>query len=456
MSYVVRFAPSPTGLLHIGNIRAALLNYLFVRSFGGKFILRIDDTDKERSSDEYSLAIKQDLAWLGINWDETFCQSSRTDAYKNALKNLKDLGLVYPCYESKEELDIKRKIQLSNRKPPIYDRSALKLSDAKKKELEQNGIKPHWRFKLPDKIISWDDMIYGRIEILPGNTSDPIVAKSDESFVYTFASVVDDLNSKITHIIRGADHLANTASQLHLYGMLGGDATTIKFGHYPLLRDVSGKELSKRLSVLSIKSWREEEIEPMAVNSLLSKIGTSSSIEVRRSMDELIKGFDISSISKAEPKFDSREIYKLNHDLMINTPYEEVAQRLKVIGMPDCNEDFWLMIRGNINRLAEAKTWWNVIYGGVDIFLRPIENQEQEMLKTASDLLFENINLYQSDWGLWFSDIKIKTQKSGRSLYAPIRLCLTGQEHGPELKSILRLMPLDLIKSRLQAGSTKT
>ncbi|MDR1031953.1 MAG: glutamate--tRNA ligase [Holosporales bacterium] len=452
MSYTVRFAPSPTGMLHVGNIRAALLNYLFVKSHNGKFILRIDDTDRERSRDEYASAIKNDLVWLGICWDETFCQSSRIDAYNNAFGRLKELGLVYPCYESKEELDLKRKIQLSNGRPPIYDRSALKLSDAKKKELEQGGIKPHWRFKLADAVVSWDDMIYGHIEFSPGNTSDPIIVKSDGSFVYIFASVVDDINSKITHIIRGADHIANTASQLHLYKALGGDTSAIKFGHYPLLRDIGGKELSKRLSVLSINTWREEGIEPMAVNSLLAKLGTSDPIEIRHSMSELIKEFDISKISKAEPKFDDKEVYKLNHSLLSDMPYKDAKLRLRSVGLDSCSEDFWLLIRGNIDLIKEAKAWWDVIYGDI---AKPagMSSADKSLLKTALDLLMENAPAYQADWGRWFADIKSQAQRSGRELYTPIRLCLTGQEHGPELKSMLKLMSLDLVKSRLQAGA---
>ncbi|MDR1365494.1 MAG: glutamate--tRNA ligase [Holosporales bacterium] len=452
MSYTVRFAPSPTGMLHVGNIRAALLNYLFVKKHGGKFILRIDDTDQERSREEYTNAIKNDLSWLEICWDETFCQSSRIDAYNNAFRRLKDLGLVYPCYESKEDLDLKRKIQLSNSKPPIYDRSALKLSDVRKKELERSGIKPHWRFKLADAVVSWDDMIYGHIEFSPGNTSDPIVVKSDGSFVYIFASVVDDINSQITHIIRGADHIANTASQLHIYKALGGNISAIKFGHYPLLRDIGGKELSKRFSALSINTWREEGIEPMAVNSLLAKLGTSDSIEIRNSMTDLIKDFDISKISKAEPKFDDQEVHKLNHSLLSETSYKDAESRLKSVGLDGGGEDFWLLIRGNITLIKEAKLWWNVIYGNV---AKPVgmSSTDQSLLKTALDLLTGNASAYQSDWGRWFADIKSKTQRSGRELYAPIRLCLTAQEHGPELKPMLKLMSLDLIKSRLQAGA---
>ncbi len=445
MSVVVRFAPSPTGMLHAGNVRAALLNYLFTRKLGGKFILRIDDTDKERSEQLYVEHIQQDLTWLGITWDETFKQSGRLARYEQVFLKLKDEGFIYPCFESREELDLARKLQLKSGRPPIYNRAALSLSSAEIDKLERAGVTPHWRFKLADVPIAWDDMILGDIKFLSGNTSDPIIRKPDGSFVYTFASVVDDFDMNITHIIRGADHTVNTSVQMHILKAIGGENIDIKFGHYPLLRTVQGQELSKRLLTFGIKQWRESGLDYMAINSLLTKIGTSDPIEIRSNMQQLIDDFDIAKVSKAEPKFDENELYKLNHNLFINMPFHEAKERLDVAGIKGVDERFWDLVRGNLRTILDVEELYNAVYGDITVS----EACDEEVINAALTLLLEKTSYYRDNWNIWIKDIKEKTQKSGKNLFMPLRICLTGMHHGPDLCDVLSVMGEDNVIKRL-------
>lgn len=443
MSIYVRVAPSPTGLLHIGNIRAALFNFLFARKQGGRFMLRLDDTDQERSTQAFADAISRDLSWLGIKWDTFAKQSDRTARYNEALEQLKASGRVYPCFETQAELDLKRKTQLGRGLPPVYDRAALKLSDAERADLIAQGKKPHWRFKLNPTDVVWDDVVQGHKSFPSSSLSDPVLVREDGVPLYTFCSVVDDADFGITHIIRGEDHVTNTAVQIQIWEAV----TTLPvptWAHFPLIVSANGVEMSKRLGTLSIASMRDEMgIEPMAINSLLAKLGTSDSIVPRLHIDELVADFDLHKISRATPKFDMEEIKGLNAKILHMTPFSDVKDRLEKMGMQNVTEEFWSMARPNIVVLADAKLWWDVAQGKS----KPVVT-ESEFLATASGLLPQG-NLTVDSWGEWTNTIKAKTGRKGKDLFMPLRLALTGYDHGPEMKLLLPMIGAERVKSLL-------
>ncbi|HEY0834869.1 MAG TPA: glutamate--tRNA ligase [Azospirillum sp.] len=433
MSVAVRFAPSPTGLLHVGNVRLALVNWLFARKAGGTFLLRLDDTDEERSRPEYATAIEEDLRWLGLTWDRFARESERYDRYAAVTAELKAAGRLYPCYETAEELSLKRASLIGQGKPPIYDRAALRLSDADRARLEGEGRKAHWRFKLEHAPVEWTDLVRGPVRFEGAALSDPVLIREDGRPLYTLTSVVDDADLAITHVIRGEDHVANTAVQIQLWQALG--AAVPAFAHLPLLTDAGGQGLSKRLGSGSVRALREEEgIEPMALASLLAKLGTSDAIEPRLTLDELVAEFDMGKIARGTPKFDGEELKRLNARILHLTPFDAVAGRLKAMGFQGADAAFWDAVRPNLERLADVGAWWTVTHAPV----APVIGDAA--FTTAAAGLLPDEPWDAATWGAWTGAVKQATGRKGKELFLPLRLALTGREHGPELKNLLPLI----------------
>ena len=439
---ITRFAPSPTGFLHIGNVRTALLAWLQAKSQGGKFILRIDDTDRERSKKEYEVAIKRDLEWLGLEWDETYKQSERMDKYLAAKEKLIASGRLYPCYESQEELDMKKKNLMKRGLPPIYDRSSLKLTDSENKYFEDRGIKPHWRFMLNSEEITWNDRIRGEMSFKPENITDPILFKEDGNMTYTLASVVDDIELNITHIMRGEDHLSNSATHIQIFKALGIQKIP-HLSHLSLLASKSG-EISKRLGGFDVASLRDNGIEAMSINSFLAKIGTSDPVECFYSLDDLKKSFDISKFSKAPINYEFEDLQKFNAKMVHNMPFDMFQTRLNEIGITTTTEEFWKAMHGNIDTISDAKTWYDVCYGDIT----PVDSIDKEFLKISADLL-QDVEWNESTWSIWTEKIKQQTNKKGKELFLPLRLSLTGYESGPEMKLLILLIGKDKVLQRL-------
>ncbi len=441
MSIIVRFAPSPTGYLHVGNLRTALINWLFVRHAGGKFILRFDDTDTERSRPEFEAAIMEDLRWLGLEWDEMFRQQDRFDAYEKAKQKLIANGRLYPCYDTAEELEVKRKMLASRGKPPVYDRAALKLTNDQKKAYEAEGRKPHYRFLLEDKTIEWNDLIRGHQSMNPAHISDPVLVRADGVPLYTLSSTVDDGETNITHILRGEDHVSNTAVQIQIFEALG--YTPPQFSHNALLQMADGK-LSKRKGGGDIRGLRETGYEPMAVNSLLARLGTSDPIEIFNSMDNLVAQFDISKFGRAAANYDETELLRLNEKLLSQRSFNEVQSRLAALGLTQATEAFWLGIRGNISLLSDAKTWWEILH-------QPItpSSEDIDFTARAAELLPSGIWNEQS-YKEWVEQVKNVTGRKGKELFMPLRRALTGREDGPDLKAVFSLIEPQKAHQRLQ------
>ena len=441
MTPCVRFAPSPTGLMHVGNARVALINWLFVRKSGGKYWLRFDDTDTERSRAEFAAAIGEDLRWLGLEADGMVHQSQRLDLYGGAFERLRADGLIYPCYETPEELELKRKRQLARGQPPVYDRAALKLSDSERAKLEADGRKAHWRFKLESGSVAWRDLIHGDIQFDAASLSDPVLLRSDGAPLYTFTSVVDDIALGITHIVRGDDHIANSAAQIQLFGALGGAAPV--FGHLPLLTDVHGGGLSKRMGSLSLAHLRGEGIEAMAVNSLLAKLGTSDPVEPRASLADLVAEFDFAKFSRASPKFDEHDLARLSARFLHTLPFAEVRARLADLGMGEAGEAFWNAVRGNLAKLPEAKFWWQVCAGRIAPAI-----VDAGLTRKAAELLPPE-PWTEATFRDWAKAVGAVTGTKGRALFMPLRLALTGREHGPELQDLLPMIGRERAHARL-------
>jgi len=447
MNVAVRFAPSPTGRLHVGNIRIGLVNWLFAKRAGGSFTLRLDDTDLERSTHEYAVAIERDLLWLGLTWDRRVRQSDRSAPYAAAVEKLMAAGRLYPCYETPEELALARKVQLARKLPPVYDRAALRLDANARRKLEAEGRLPHWRFKLSDRAVEWDDLVRGRSRFEPGHLSDPVLVRADRRPLYTLSSVVDDLELGISHVIRGEDHVANTAPQIELYAALGGDAARLSFAHLPLLVDASGASLSKRLGSLSIAELRGSGIEPMALASLLATLGSSDAIEPKRTLDSLVAAFDISHFSRSTPKFDPEELKRLNARLLHETPFDEVAARLAALGLEGADAAFWNAVRGNLSRLDDAAIWWRVVHGEIASAI-----EDAGFARRAAELLPPEP--WDGDtWKRWTETLKSETGRKGKALYHPLRLALTGRDAGPELASLLPLIGRARAAARLKGES---
>jgi glutamyl-tRNA synthetase len=436
---IVRFAPSPTGRIHIGNARTAILNWLFAKKTGGQFILRFDDTDIERSKEEYARGIAEDLDWLGIKPDRVEHQSKRFDRYAAAAEQLKAAGRLYACYETPDELDRRRKRQQARNLPPIYDRAALKLTAEDRAKLEAEGRKPHWRFKLDHRTVEWTDMIRGPQHIDTASQSDPVLVRADGTYLYTLPSVVDDIDFGITHVIRGEDHVVNAAVQIEITEALGGKVPT--YAHHSLLTGPDGAGLSKRLGSLSIASLREQGLEAMAVVSHAALLGTSDSIHPVIDYGELIEGFDLQKLSRAPARFDEAELKHLNAKLLHMLPWEAVQERLGF-----GSEAFWLTIRGNIEKLGDSKAWWDIITSD----LKPaMTDEDHDFLHEAARLLPpEPWN--GATWKVWTDALKQATDRKGKSLFMPLRLALTGLDHGPELAQLLPLIGRERSFKRLQ------
>ncbi len=441
MSVTVRFAPSPTGRLHAGNIRTALFNFLFARKMGGSFILRLDDTDRERSTEEFARGIHDDLAWLGLAWTREVRQSDRFPLYEAAVEQLKAGGRLYPAYETPDELELKRKRQLARGKPPVYDRAALKLTDAERAKFEADGRKPHWRFLLEQRDVVWDDLVRGRQHVDAASLSDPVLVRADGTYLYTLPSVVDDIDLGITHVIRGEDHVANTAPQIQLFEALS--AAPPDFGHHNLLVGADGQALSKRDRALSIAGLREEGIEALAVASYAAILGTSDSVAPHASLDELVPGFDFAKLSRAPARFDPNELRLLNARLLHMLPFGAVADRLRAMGV-EGGEDFWEAVRANLTLLADAKLWWRVVEGPLEPLIG-----DRDLCRAAAGLLPPE-PWDEATWAAWSSAVKQATGAKGKALFAPLRLALTAREHGPELKQLLPLIGRERAAARLE------
>ncbi|WP_341895013.1 glutamate--tRNA ligase [Ferrovibrio terrae] len=434
----VRFAPSPTGRLHVGNARGALLNWLFARKSGGSFLLRLDDTDTARSTDDFAQGIEADLRWLGLDWDRFAKQSDRFALYTAATDRLKSSGRLYPCYETAEELDLRRKIQLSQKKPPVYNRAALKLTDDDRAKLEAEGRKPHWRFKLEHRITAWDDIVHGRVEIDAASLSDPVLVRSDGYPLYTLSSVVDDGDLKISHVIRGEDHVTNTAAQIQLFEALGYTVPT--FGHFSLLLDADGGGLSKRLGSLSLADLRDQGYEPMALNSLLARLGSADPVEPQLELATLVAGFDLGRFSRAPARLDPHELDLLNAKLLHAMDFAAVQPRLPA----GATEAFWLAVRGNIGRLSEAADWWPVISGDIATVI-----EDRAVVDAAAETLPAE-PWDGTTWKAWTQQISAKTGAKGKALFHPLRLALTGRDKGPEMAPLLPLIGRDRVARRLR------
>jgi len=435
----VRFAPSPTGLLHVGNIRTALVNWLFCRQQGGRFLLRLDDTDAGRSTEAFAEAIERDLTWLGLSWDEKARQSDRLERYQAAADGLKAAGRLYPCYESGQELDLKRKVQLGQGKPPVYDRAGLRLTDGEIAAFEKEGRKPHWRFKLdlPARV-EWDDLVKGHLSFDLAALSDPVIIREDGSFLYTLPSVVDDIDFAITHILRGEDHAANSAVQTQIFEALG--ATAPKFAHFSLLTGAGGEGLSKRLGTASIQSYREEcGLEAMSINSLLARLGSSDPIEPFTSLEPLVAGFDFARYARGTAKFDPKDLDILNAKILHQTEFSIVASRLDGV-----DENLWNICRGNLNKLNDMNELKNIVKGKIE----PVV-EDLNFLRQAADLLPE-APWDETTWKSWTTAVKEHTGAKGRALFMPLRQAITGSNHGPEMGLLLPLIDPDIVRARLR------
>ena len=436
----VRFAPSPTGNLHVGNLRTALVNYLFARRAGGHFMLRIDDTDTERSTAEFETSIRADLQWMGMSWDSEDRQSARLDRYDAALRQLADAGRAYPCYETPEELALKRKAQLSAGRPPVYDRAALKLSDAQKAEFEAAGRRPHWRFRLNDTDVSWTDMVRGDVSYHMSSMSDPVLMREDGRVIYTMASVVDDIDHGITHIIRGEDHVTNSAAQIQLFEALG--ATAPAMGHVALLAGADGEGLSKRLGSLSIGQLRDEGMEAAALASLLARIGTADPVVPLAEMRDIVDGFDLSRFGRATAKFDPAELSQVNARIVQQLGFDDVGDRLAGLGVAG-GEAFWMAVRDNLSTVAEAAEWWQVCTAPTEPVI-----EAAAVTDAAADLLPDEVSA--DIWQGWTKAVAAATGAKGRGLFMPLRLALTGRRKGPEIAPLLAFIGRDRILARLR------
>ena len=441
-SYITRFAPSPSGLLHVGNVRTALINYLVSKKNNGKFILRIDDTDKERSKDNFIDEINEDLNWLGLNSDEYYKQSERIDLYDEAFELLKGKELIYPCFESLDELDKKRKRLIARRMPPVYDRAALKLTNDEITSLLDSGKKPHWRFKLSNKKITFTDLIRGEVNVDLAAQSDPVLKREDGDYLYNLPSVVDDIDLNITHIIRGEDHITNTGIQIEIFNALGSNIPI--FGHNSLLVSESGEPFSKRNSAASVNQLREDGIDPNAINSLNASIGSSVDIKAFNSLDLLSNKFEITSLGRAPARYSNNQLHKLNTQLISNYNFEKVSLLLGH-NKGSFNEELWDCIKLNISNISEIVDWIKIIDEPINIDL----NIEEEFLKIAQDLLPKE-PWNKETWDQWILKIKEKTEKKGKDLFMPIRLALTGKTKGPELNKLILLMGYNKVLERLK------
>ena len=426
---IVRFAPSPTGRIHIGNARAALLNWLFALKTGGQFILRYDDTDTARSTQEFANGIATDVAWLGIVPHRVEWQSKRFDRYDAVADDLRSRGFLYPCYETADELDRRRKRQQARGLPPVYDRAALKLTKDETKAFLAEGRRPHWRFKLKHEDVTWTDLIRGPVHINSSTLSDPVLIREDGTYLYTLPSVIDDIDFNISHVIRGEDHVVNTAVQIEISNAISGAAPA--YAHYSLLTGADGKGLSKRLGSLSIQQFRDEGLEAMAVVSHAALLGTSDNIHPCTDIQELVDGFDLGKLSRAPARFDEAELAALNAKLLHMTPWNDVKDRVE-----GGSEAFWMAVRGNIEKLNDTKAWVYIVTNRIEGFLA---EDDKAFIATARESLPPE-PWDGSTWKTWTDAVKAATDRKGKALFMPLRKALTGLDHGPELAALLPLI----------------
>lgn len=433
----VRFAPSPTGYLHVGNVRTALVNWLFARHARGEFLLRFDDTDAERSKPEYETAIREDLSWLGLAWDQEARQTDRMASYAAAAEKLKSLGRLYACYETTEELEIKRKMAAARGKPPIYDRAGLKLTDAEKQKYASEGRKPHWRFLLKEEPIAWKDMIRGETRFHGSHLTDPVLIREDGIPLFTFASVVDEEDMQITHVIRGEDHVSNTAVQIQIFEALG--YALPQFGHLALIKLKDG-ELSKRVGGGDIRGLRARGFEPLSICSLLARMGTSEAIEALPSMQALIEQFDLSTYGRSIAMYDEEELLRLNAKHVPTLSFEEVKTRLP----QGADEEFWRSVRANVSHVSDADAWWKLIHTPVTPVI------EDLAFTTEAARVLPASEWDANTWNQWIDAVKTATGRKGKELFMPLRLALTGRADGPELKHIFTWIGREKAAKRLK------
>lgn len=435
MTTITRFAPSPTGYIHVGNLRTALMNYLIARKTGGQFILRLDDTDQERSKQEYADGIMRDLEWLGIHWDRVEKQSLRLDRYAEAADQLRASGRFYEVFETPVELDLKRKKQLNMGRPPVYDRAGLNLSADEKAKLRAEGREGYWRFLLNQNRIEWEDGILGPISIDAASVSDPVLIRADGQVLYTFASSVDDIDMGVTHIVRGADHVTNTATQIQIMEAMGG--TPPAFAHHSLLTGPQGEALSKRLGTLSLRDLRARGVEPAALLSLMARLGSSKPVELMTTIDELAEGFDLSSFGAAPTKFDAEDLFPLTRAYVQGLPMEAVAERIAALGVPsEMAADFWAVARENITVLDDLGDWWALCRDGAEPLVAP---EDEAFVREAMALLPAR-PWTKATWGEWTEAVKAATGRKGKGLFMPLRKALTGRERGPEMSDLMPLL----------------
>jgi len=435
---VTRFAPSPTGFLHIGNLRTALHNWMFAKKQGGRFLLRIDDTDAARSEERFVEAIRRDLAWLGLVPDGEERQSARFDRYEAVFADMVASGQIYPAYETPEELDLRRKILAGRGLPPVYDRAALQLSDADRARLEAEGRRPHWRFRLEAEPIEWDDMVRGPQKFDGALLSDPVVRRADGSWLYLLPSVIDDADMGVTHVVRGEDHVSNTATQMQMFAAMG--ATPPSFAHEALLVGNEGK-LSKRLGSLGVDHFRGAGIEPETVVALLARLGTSDPVEAVVDPAPLVEAFDFGRFGRAPARFDEGELAQVNARIVHQLPYERVAELLPE-GM---DAAAWDAVRGNLARVADAADWWRVVTGPVDAL--PVAEEDRAFLDRAAAVAADLP--WADPWAELTGALKAKTGRKGKALFLPLRRALTGMDHGPDMAALLPLIGRERAVARL-------
>ena len=437
-----RFAPSPTGLLHVGNARSALLNWAYTKKNNGIFILRIDDTDQSRSTKEFENKIKENLSWLGIDWDETFNQSNRAKNYNSKIDYLKSKGRLYPCFETTEELSLKKKSLMSSGKPPIYDRSALLISGDEINNKINSGLKPHWRFKLDNGLIKWNDLIKGEIKFDTKYLSDPILIREDGSLLYHLPSVIDDIEENISHIIRGEDHISNTAFHMQIFTSLNSE--TPKFAHHPFLTDEDGKGFGKRIGSLSIENLKTLGFEEISIINYLLNIGSSEDIKPETDLEKIIETFDLKNISSSSAKFSDTVLKSLNSDILKNYNVEQVINKANIQNKGVDIKKLWTFSKNNIVFLKDIEIWFKTINNVIDI--KDYEIPEI-LINSAIESIPDEPFTYET-WDTWAKSISVKTGLTGKNLYMPLRLILTGKEKGPELKNFLPLLDRQIILSK--------
>lgn len=442
MTAKLRFAPSPTGYLHLGNARMAVFNYLYAKQLQGEYLLRIDDTDLGRVKDEYIIALKEDLNWLGLTWEHEFKQSDRLSFYNEMLQKLITAGKVYPCYETPEELDYKKKMQLAKGKAPIYDRTMLHLSQEEIAKYEAEGRKPHYRLAIDYSTITWEDKIKGHISFLGNNISDPILVRADGTFLYILTSVLDDIDSKITHIVRGEDHITNTAIQIQLFQYLKAPIPT--FAHLPLITTMQGEGFSKRNASLSLRNLKKQAIQPMAINNYLYNLGLGEQNIIYESLAEITKVFNLEKYSTATAKFDETKLYKLNLHWLQNMPDSKIITLVKELLNIEITSSFWNHIKHNIKTFQDITLWYNICYNEITT-----SSNNKELLKVAIATLPNN-TWDNTTWQQWLDAIKASSNLKNKEIFKPLRMAISGMEEGPELKELILLIGKEKISQRLQ------